>query len=393
MKHKKLLLAGGGYAEIPLIKAAQALGYYVITTGNRPEDLGHQKSDKYCPADFSDLDQMLKLAKYLNIHAICPSTNDFLAISCSYVAEILNLSGHDSYETCKRLHHKDSYRQFASENNIPTPKAQGFSSAHSALAALDTFRLPVLVKPVDLTGGKGIGKIDNPIEAPEAVNSALNWSKAKRIVVEEFITGSRHGFSALIKNGKVTFYFLDNEHYYLNPYLVAAASTPGTVPGSAVQSLIAQAEKIASLLNLNTGIFHVQYILHKDQPIIIEICRQPPGDLYIKLVEHATGVDYSAWIINAFAGSEITFSQSPPTGFYTRHCIMAATNGTLLDVTIDKAIQGKIIDSFMWWKKGQLICDYRKEKFGIVFLKFKSISEMLDITENLPSLIKVRVKA
>ena len=51
---KKLLLACGGYADIPLIKAAKSLGYYVVTTGNRPEEMGHKVSDEYRPADFSE---------------------------------------------------------------------------------------------------------------------------------------------------------------------------------------------------------------------------------------------------------------------------------------------------------------------------------------------------
>ena len=53
-------------------------------------------------------------------------------------------------------------------------------------------------------------------------------TKAGRIVVEEFISGSRHGFSALLRAGRVVFHFADDEHYHLSPYLVSAASTPSS---------------------------------------------------------------------------------------------------------------------------------------------------------------------
>jgi len=392
MNTKKLLIVGGGYADIPLIKAAKALGYYVITSGNRASDLGHQESDEYYPADFSDVDAMLKVAKHLKIDAICPCANDFSAISAAYVAEKLGLPGHDSYETCQYLHHKDSYRRFALEHGIPTPQAISFTESHSALESLDKLNFPLLVKPVDLSGGKGISKIDTVDEASEALELAFSSSKAKRVVVEEFITGTRHGCSSFIKDGKLVFYFLDNEHYYLNQYLVSAASTPAKVPDNAVDALSKQIEKIASLLNLKDGIFHVQYILHEDKPVIIEICRRPPGDLYIQLVEYATGAPYASWIVNSFAGvDDPSIGQASTNGFYTRHCIMGNKHGYVQDILIDSTVKDNLIHEFVWWEKGQLITDYMKEKFGIVFLKFNSFEEMLNKTENLQSLIKVEI--
>jgi phosphoribosylamine-glycine ligase len=255
MRKKRILISGGGYADLPLIRSAKKLGYHVITTGNRPEELGHKESDEYHAADFSDLEAMLELAKQLNIDAICPCSNDFSAISSAYVAECLGLPGHDSYETTKLLHHKDSYREFALTNNIPTPKATGFTDIDSAFSALKSFQLPVMVKPVDLTGGKGISKLEQLSEAKQALQKAFAISKSNRIVVEEFMTGSRHGFSAFIREQKIVFYFSDNEHYYLNPYLVSAASTPTIVPQKIIDILIHQSEKIASLLSLKTGIF------------------------------------------------------------------------------------------------------------------------------------------
>jgi len=73
---------------------------------------------------------------------------------------------------------------------------------------------------------------------------------------------------------------------------------------------------MANLLSLKTGIFHVQYILRKEEPVIIEICRRAPGDLYIKLVEHATGVLYSDWIVKASAGLDCNgLSHAKPKGF------------------------------------------------------------------------------
>ncbi len=101
---KKLLIAGGGHSDIPLIKAGKELGFHVITTGNNKDALGHKYSDEYHYGDFSNKEEILELAKKLKIDAICACSNDFSAITASYVAEKMGLSGHDSYETTLLLH-------------------------------------------------------------------------------------------------------------------------------------------------------------------------------------------------------------------------------------------------------------------------------------------------
>ncbi len=393
LKKSKLLIAGGGYADIPLILAAKKLGFYVITSGNRKEDLGHKYSDEIQLADFSDPEAILKIAIDNRIDAISPCCNDFSALSAAYVAEKLGLPGHDLYQISKLIHHKDQYRKFAIDNSIRTPLAFGFDDIDNALAKVSIMHFPVIIKPVDLTGGKGITVSNNLSEVEKAIEIAFDRSRAKRIVIEEFIEGTRHGFSAFLRAGRIIFYFTDNEYYYLNQYLVSAASSPGNVSAEIEEQLIYDSEKIASKLKLKDGIFHVQFIISNNLPYIIEICRRPPGDLYVKLVDYATGIDFSSYIIKAFAGidcKELDYSESQ--GFYTRHCIMCSANGILEDISYDNSIKSNIIEQFLWWKKGDIVTDFLTAKFGIVFLKFQTKEEMLDKTEKMQELIQVKIK-
>lgn len=387
---EKLLVVGGGYADIPLILSAKKLGYHVISSGNRPGELGHKYSDEYQLADFSDPDAILQLAERSKVSAICACCNDFSALSAAYAAEQLGLPGHDPYSVSQIIHHKDLYRKFALEHGIATPKAMGFINKKDALDGIKTIPFPIIIKPVDLTGGKGMSTIREMGEAEAAIEKAFSISRAKRIVVEEFIGGSRHGFSAFLVDGRIVFFFSDNEHYFLNPYLVSAASVPSIVSPIVEQKLCSVSEKIAALLSLKTGIFHIQFILRGEEPIIIEICRRAPGDLYIKLVEHATGVDYPAWIVKASAGLDCSgLTHAEPTGFFTRHCVMSAAEGKIKDIVFDPEIERNIIDQFMWWKQGDLISDILTTKFGIVFLQFQSLDEMMKKTERMQELIRV----
>ena len=378
-------------------KAAQGLGWYVITTGNNRDGMGHPYADKTVFADFSDKEAMLELAQSEGVQAVCSGCNDFALLSTVYVCEKLGLPGHDSYATSLEIHHKDKYRALATRLGIPTPRAlviptnTDIADFETAIAQL-TF--PIIVKPVDLTGGKGIHRATTPEEASEAYKDACNRTRQDHVVVEEFVQGTNHGFSAMLVKGMVAFAFADNEQYYINKYMVSGANTPSTSGGETLAKLRDYSERIAREFNLVDGILHIQYIEKSDgTPFIIEICRRPPGDLYIKFVKYATGIDYPKIIVMAETGEDLSRIKDVPTqGFWLRHCIMSDSEGTVRDVTFASEIQGNIVEKFLWHKPGEAINDILTYKAGIVFFKFDTLEEMTDKTSRMPQLAKIVIE-
>lgn len=398
---KKLLLLGGSHAEIPLIKAAQELGWYVITTGNNRDGLGHPYADKTVFADFSDKEAMLELARNEGVHAVCSGCNDFALLSTVYVCEKLGLPGHDSYATSIEIHHKDKYRSLAQRLEIPTPLAKVVRKDQEFENALVNLTFPIIVKPVDLTGGKGIHRASNVDEARIAFKDAIGRTREDHVVVEEFVQGTNHGFSAMLVNGKVAFAFADNEQYFVNKYLVSGANTPSTTSASGIAKLRYYSELIAKELDLVDGILHIQYIEKTDgTPVIIEICRRSPGDLYIKFVKYATGIDYSKYIIMAETGENISsISDAPIQGYWLRHCVMSdreagenGCSGVVRDVTFAPEVQDNIVEKFLWYKVGEKITDKLTYKAGIVFFKFDSFAEMVNKTGRMTELVKIVVE-
>lgn len=390
---KKLLISGGAYGDIPLIKAARKLGFYVITTGNRPHELGHRYSDKYIEADYSNKETLLELAIQNKIDAICPSCSDISAVSSAYVAEKLNLPGHDSYEIALLIHNKDRFRRFCKKNNILSPAAWDFNNIESALGSISKIEFPAIVKPVDMTGGHGIERVDDVTGLKNAIVQAFNASKTGRIVIEEFIDGTYHGCSTFIRNGRVVFWYYDDEYYYNNKYRVAATSTPSIVSADVVKALNQQIESIASVLQLKDGIFHVQFILKDAKAYIVDVCRRLPGDLYPIIVEYATGVDYSSYVVKFFTGMDCTdLIQKETHGFYARSNVLSRQPGIVEELLIDESIRNNIIDKYIWVRKGDLIDNIKIPKFGLVFFKFDSMEEMIGKMKVMPDLLTLRVK-
>lgn len=391
---KKLLLLGGGHAEIPLIQAAHELGWYVITTGNDRKGLGHPYADKNVFADFSDGNAMFALARSENVQAVCSGCNDFALLSTVYVCEKLGLPGHDSLATSLEIHHKDKYRALATRLGIPTPKAITVHNERDFAVAVSDLSFPIIVKPVDLTGGKGIRRAGTWDEACAAYKDAVSRTRQDHVVVEEFVQGSNHGFSAMLVKGKVAFAFADNEQYFLNKYMVSGANSPTTTSEIGLSKLRDYSEQIAKELNLVDGILHIQYIEKADgTPVIIEICRRPPGDLYIKFVKYATGVDYPKFIVMAETGEDISGIVDAPTeGYWLRHCVMPSCEGVVRDVVFAPEIESNIVEKFLWFKSGDVIADKLLYKAGIVFFKFNSLAEMQEKTGRMTDLARIIVE-
>ena len=374
MAAKRFLIAGGSHSEIPLIKAARSLGYHVISGGNRHGDIGHRYSDEVVYFDYSDPEQVLSAFLEVKADFLCSGCNDFSAVSCSIVAERLSLPGHDSSDVCKTIHLKDKWRSFAESNGILSPHAIGYTNIEDAERGLASLDFPAIVKPVDLTGGKGIRRVDTLDEGVQAARDAFEISRAKRIVVEQFIDGSRHGLSCIMRDHKVAFYFVDDEIYYSNPYMVAAATSAASCAQSTIDAVIAACERTSRLLDLKSGLLHVQFIESESgKPFIIEVCRRAPGDLYVDLVQHATGACYSEWIVRA--ASDLSLASIEPVStrnLVTRHCLMTDRQGVFRGFRFDPDLHSRIVGQLIWAADGDLVEDPLTHKFGIVFVQHTS---------------------
>lgn len=387
---KKLLVLNGSHSDIPLIEAGKRQGYYVITTGNAPDLIGHRYADEYHPADFSDGEAVLNLARSLKIDAVCACANDFGALTAAYVAEKMGLPGHDKHETALTLHHKDQFKAFAIPLGINTPYAQSFSDLSEVSAIPGKMTLPLIIKPIDLTGGKGVTKVYREEDYLKAVQYAFGLSRQKRIVVEELIEGTQHSLTTFIRDRKVAFSFSDNEYSLFNPFLVSTSAAPATVPQSVLDLLVEQSNRVAEELQIVDGVFHLQFLMRDGVPYIIEITRRCSGDLYPVPVDYATGIGWADWIVKAETGADCSgFTGEVQTGFCGRHCIMAERTGKVKSVFISPEIKGNIFDQLLWWEPEYEIQDCLSQKVGILFLRFDSAEEMADKVSRIKDLVRV----
>lgn len=155
------MLLGGLRYLIPVIEAAHKLGIYVITCDYLPDNIAHKYSDEYCNVSIVDKEAVLKIAQEKQIDGIMSFAVDPGVITAAYVQEQMGLPAFGPYESVCILQNKDRFRQFLTEHGFNVPKAKGFSSVEEALSGLNGFEWPLIVKPTDSAGSKGVKKVES----------------------------------------------------------------------------------------------------------------------------------------------------------------------------------------------------------------------------------------
>ena len=193
---------------------------------------------------------------------------------------------------------------------------------------------------------------------------------------------------------KIVWKFFDDEQYYLNPYLVAGASTPSNLRHHTMTQSLVNIERIAAHLRLVDGMFHIQFIDRDGTPFFTDPCRRAPGDLYPRLIQHSTGFNCAREIVRAECGEP--FDDLEPDRrthrFIARECVLPARNGVVDKIFIDPSLENRIIDQMIWTKRGDVIDDYLNHKAGILFLEFDGFDEMQSALKDFYYLVRVEMQ-
>lgn len=378
---KKALLLNSSHNDLGLIRALRKLGFYIIATGIWENLPGQKFVDEYIQADYSDKEWILSIAKEKNVDAICPCCNDFGVYTAAYVAEKLGLGVYDSYQTTCILHNKDKFKAFAREHDLLSPISESFSDVETAIEAAKQMAFPLIIKPTDASAGNGVTKVESEAFLADAVKCAFEGSRIKKIVIEPYIEGSQHGFCTFLINQKVRAYCTNDEYSVVNPYRVEIDTYPASVDQEINAILIQQIEKIAKILDLKDGIFHLQYILKDGKPWIIEVMRRILGNMYSVPANLLTGIDWDYWEVRARCGLGcLHFPQMvQQEGYYAYKTVLARENGKIKEINIPHQYDKYIFHQFLLHKEGDRIGKYQKEPIGFLFMMFSSEEEMLNV--------------
>lgn len=389
-KQKKLLLLGGLRYLIPVINTAHELGIYVITCDYIPDNIAHNFSDEFHNVSIIDKDAVLELAKKLDIDGIMSFAVDPGVVTAAYVAEKLGLY-YCPYESVKILQNKALFRQFLKENSFTVPAAKGFSDDKVPDKDLAQFNFPVIVKPVDSAGSKGVTKVKNKEELENAIQVALANSISGQYIVEDFI--EKKGFSSdtdcFSVNGEMKFYSFSNQYFdgdAANPYTPSAYSWPSSISMMNQDILRVELQRLVQLLDLGTSIYNIEVREGVDgKAYIMEVSPRGGGNRLSELLKYATGVDLIKNAVKAAVGDEsLDISQKPYNGYWAEVILHSNQNGYFRQVIIDEDFEKNyVVQLDLWVKQGDVVRDFKaaNDAIGTLILKFdtqEKLEEMMN---------------
>lgn len=399
---KKVLLLGGSYFQIPSITTAKKLGYYSITCDYLPDNPGHKFADEYYNVSTTDKEAVLMLAKELQIDGVVCYASDPAAPTAAYVCEKLGLPS-SPYKSVELLSNKDMFRNFLKENGFNVPKAKGYAYSEYDLmmGEIHSFNFPVMVKPVDSSGSKGVKKIDSASLLKDAVDDAMNYSRCKRFIIEEYVEKYGYqiagdGFSV---DGRLVFRCFANEHFDaggINPYVPVGESWPYNMPERIHNKIHSELQRALTLLNMKTQAYNFDVRIDENENVyIMELGPRNGGNLIAQVTKYATGVDMTEYTVKAAMGEDCSdLKMAEPKGYWSNYMIHSQKSGILKEIIIDEAFKEKNIVEFdMHCKKGGYAEAFTGSNgtLGTMILKFSSESEMLEKMDNMEKWVKVIV--
>ena len=377
-KQKKIMLLGGIHYLLPVIKAAHEQGYYVITADNIPGNIAHKYSDEFCNVSIVDKDAVLLEAQKHNIDGIISFGVDPGVVSAAYVQEQMHLPQMGPYESVRILQNKDLFRAFLQEHGFNAPLSRGYANKEAALNDTDWLQWPMIVKPTDSAGSKGVTRVNRIEEYEAAVDYAFSKSISGHIIVEEFIdkVGCSSDTDSFLLNGELKFVSFNAQRFdtnAANPYTPAAYSWPSTFPEHETY-LTSELQRLLTLLKMNTSVFNIETrIAPNGKPYIMECTPRGGGNRLCEMLRYATGVDLITAQVRAAVGDEVIgIEQKPYNGCWAEIILHAGNGGIFQGLDIADSFPAHIVERDLWVKKGDMVNAFHgaNDAIGTLVLQF-----------------------
>ncbi len=395
------MLLGGIRYLLPVIEAAHKQGYYVITADYIPDNIAHKYSDEYVNVSIIDKEAVLKVAQEKQIDGIMSFGVDPGVVAASYVQNQMGLPSFGPFESVEILQNKDKFRAFLQKNGFNVPQAKGFDSIEDAMAESYWYPWPVIVKPTDAAGSKGVTRVDKVEDLRPALEYAMQHSISGHIIVEEFIEkeGCSSDTDSFSVDGKLTFVSFNAQRFdehATNPYTPAAYSWPSTFTKEQEEYLTSELQRLITLLELKTAVYNIETRVGTNgKPYIMELTPRGGGNRLCEMLRYATGVDMITAITRAMVGDPIEkIEQKPYNGHWAEIILHADKNGIFDHLEIDENLPAEVVEEDLWVRQGDHVDSFEgaNNAIGTLVLKFQSAEELEHAITHQREFLKVVVK-
>lgn len=299
---QRLAIIGASYLQEPLIQKAKGMGLETHVFAWAAGDVGEKSADFFYPVSIVEKEKILSVCKDIRIDGICSIASDLAMTTVNYIANELNLTG-NSLEATAKSTNKHFMRLAFEERGDPSPR----SILVDETTDLSALRLeyPVIVKPTDRSGSRGIFKLEDGKDLAAAVSSALAQGFEKKVLIEEYARGQEYSVEYISFKGEHSFLALTQKYTTGSPHFI---ETGHLQPAPVDQTVLCGIQNVVThaldTLGIENGASHSELKVDSRGNIrLIEIGARMGGDFIgSNLVEMSTGIDFLRAVIQIALG-------------------------------------------------------------------------------------------
>lgn len=398
---QKILLLGGSAQQVIAIETARRMGYYTVLCDYLPDNPGQYSADKYYNASTTDIEAVYEIAKCEGVSGILAYASDPAALPAAIVAERQGLPTNPS-KSVEILGVKHKWRKFLQDNGFACPGNFTFSSdtpLKEITAKTKNLLFPIVIKPTDSSGSKGVTMLRDLTGLKEAVQWANTYSRNRVLIAEEFIDNAFHsvvGGDVFVWDGKIVLYgemscIRDNTGSGLIPI---GERKPSGLNERQTEDLHRELQRLVTMLGIKFGELNIEVLFDRDDKAhFLEVGPRAGGNMIPIQLSDAFGVDLVKANIAAAMGCDPELRIQEKPGCFFTYVLHSHVDGIFEGVDFSEEISGNVYRKVLYKKSGDKVeaFDGAGKAIGIVFMHADTEREMNDICSGLDELIRVRV--
>ncbi len=393
---KRLLVLAAGILQITVIKKAKAMGYYVIAADGDLNARGFNYADKAICANITDEEVMLKIAREEKVDGVIHPCSEVSMNVMGRINEELRLAGITKVQAIRSTN-KHLMRKAFEAGNAPSPKSILTESAEDAWNHMqhDFDGTDAILKPSRNSGSRGIAKVTRDMPKEDFVKAydiALEESRDKSVLIEQFIEGPEFSIEIIVWNGKVNVLTVTDKKTTEAPHFVELGhNQPSCFSAEEVETLKAAAVDGVKALGVNNCACHAEAKLQGGKAYLMEIGARLGGDFISTELTHlSTGVDMVAAAVDVALGIEPNLSvKEEPKGACIRY--FCPKPGKLVSISNTEVLNDpRVYKKKIYVQEGDMIPEVTSSlcRSGHVIVTEETPQKAIELAEKLISEVK-----
>lgn len=390
LKGKKLLIMGGTQLSCEIVWYAKKLGVYTVVADYYPPEKSPAKriADESFTVSVTDVDATAALIQREKIDGVLVGFNDMLLPYYAKICEKTGLPAYGTQEQFEIFINKDRYKKLCREFSVPTVDEyeidlQNFDNS------VKQVKFPVLVKPADSSGARGITICQDEKQLRESFKKADQFSKTGKILVERYLNGREVTVFWIFQDGNYYLAGIGNRHVKHNQEGVIPLPVGYTFPASVTdyyrEQIEPKAKNMFRAVGIKNGMMFMQCKIEDGECIVYDIGYRLTGSLEYKLFQAACGYDPMEMMIHfaltgKMADESIEKLVNPNLGKYAYNVSFLAKPGKIAKLIGDRellSIPG-VVDSVVAHYPGEEITENMKGLLTQICLRVLGTADTKD---------------